>query len=145
MKSCKGAEQQAHSTPSGIAAHVTSRQSASESEDEDSTTGSKQAESDSESKSEDSEDSTSWNRLRRHSQAAGKQKTAEGEASMANVTSPAGPSNQNTEQDDQVSDAVKDVIPVLLKLTKQLGKATQEWVDLNKVYQELTIVLREHI
>ena len=64
---------------------------------------------------------------------------------MTNVTSSAGPSNQNTEQDDQVSDAVKDVIPVLQKLTKQLGKATQEWVDLNKVYQELTTVLREHI
>ena len=64
---------------------------------------------------------------------------------MANVTSSASPSNRNTEQDDQVSDAVKDVIPVLQKLTKQLGKATQEWVDLNKVYQELTTVLREHI
>ena len=64
---------------------------------------------------------------------------------MANVTSSASPSNQNTEQDDQVSDVVKDVIPVLQKLTKQLGKATQEWVDLNKVYQELTTVLREHI
>ena len=138
----QGAEQQVHSTPSSIAAHVASRQSASESEDEDSTTGSKQEESDSDS---ESEDSTSWKRLRRHSQAAGEQKAAEGEASMANVTSSAGPSNRNTEQDDQVSDAVKDVIPVLQKLTKQLGKATQEWVDLNKVYQELTTVLREHI
>ena len=64
---------------------------------------------------------------------------------MANVTSPAGPSDRNTEPDDQASDAVKDVIPVLQNLTKQLGKATQEWADLNKVYQELTTVLREHI
>ena len=86
----QGAEQQAHSTPSGIAAHVASRQSASESEDEDSTTGSKQEESDSES---ESEDSTSWKRLWQHSQAAGEQKATEGEASMANVTSSARPSN----------------------------------------------------
>ena len=34
---------------------------------------------------------------------------------------------------------------MLQKLAKQLGKATQEWADLNKVYQELTTVLREHI
>ena len=86
----QGVEQQAHSTPSSIAAHVASRQSASESEDGDSTTGSKQEESDSES---ESEDSTSWKRLRRHSQAAGEQKAAEGEASMTNVTSSAGLSN----------------------------------------------------
>ena len=138
----QGAEQQSRNTSSSMAGHDVSRQSASESEDEDSTTGYKQEESDSES---ESEDSTSWKRLRRHSQAAGEQKAAEGETSMANVTSPAGPSDRNTEPDDQASDAVKDVIPVLQNLTKQLGKATQEWADLNKVYQELTTVLREHI
>ena len=137
-----GAEQPADNAPTGVNNQEMSGQDISESEDEESITCSKQEESDSDS---GSQNSTSWKRARQPPQDHSEQRAAEGETSMANVTSTAGPSNQTAESDDQVSDAITDVIPVLQRLTKQLERATQEWSDLSKVYQDMIRILQENI